>query len=73
MANFIWSQKKKKNRLVSIGNFVFPSYFQYYTPDGMPTRHLEDNTCAVCGDLLFVRPDQPGVIENTYKLNCNHE
>ncbi|KAI5703793.1 hypothetical protein M8J76_007385 [Diaphorina citri] len=45
----------------------------YYTPDGMPTRHLEDNTCAVCGDLLFVRPDQPGVIENTYKLSCNHE
>ncbi|XP_037805970.1 RING finger protein 121 [Lucilia sericata] len=44
----------------------------YYTPQGIPTRHLEDNVCAVCGNLLLVSEKEEGIIENTYKLSCNH-
>ncbi|XP_055838191.1 E3 ubiquitin ligase RNF121 [Episyrphus balteatus] len=44
----------------------------YYTPLGMPTRHLEENVCAVCGNHLFVSEKEEGIIENTYKLSCNH-
>lgn len=44
----------------------------YYTPQGIPTRHLEDNVCAVCGNRLIVSEKEEGVIENTYKLSCNH-
>ncbi|XP_037933915.1 RING finger protein 121 [Teleopsis dalmanni] len=43
----------------------------YYTPQGIPTRYLENNVCAVCGNLLS-RAKESGTIENTYKLSCNH-
>ncbi|XP_046394513.1 RING finger protein 121 isoform X3 [Ischnura elegans] len=45
----------------------------YYTAQGMPTRHLESGVCAVCGNKLLVSEDEEGVLENTYKLSCNHE
>lgn len=48
------------------------SHIGYYTPQGIPTRHLEDNVCAVCGNRLIVSEKEEGVIENTYKLSCNH-
>ena len=38
----------------------------------MPTRHLEPGVCAVCGNKLLVSEDEEGVIENTYKLSCEH-
>lgn len=38
----------------------------------MPTRHLETNICAVCGNNLLVDADKEGIIENTYKLSCSH-
>nr|XP_032522965.1 RING finger protein 121 [Danaus plexippus plexippus] len=44
----------------------------YYTREGMPTRHLESNVCAVCGNELLVSEHEEGVIENTYKLPCSH-
>lgn len=44
----------------------------YYAPLGMPTRHLDENVCAVCGNRLFVSEKEEGIIENTYKLTCNH-
>ncbi|XP_005192189.1 E3 ubiquitin ligase Rnf121-like [Musca domestica] len=44
----------------------------YYTPQGIPTRHLEENVCAVCGNQLLVSEKEEGIIENTYKLSCNH-
>ena len=44
----------------------------YYTPKGIPTRHLEQNVCAVCGNKLFVHEKEEGIIENTYKLSCKH-
>lgn len=46
--------------------------FQYYTPQGMPIRSLEQNVCAVCGNDLLVSEKDTGVIENTYKLSCHH-
>lgn len=48
------------------------SHIGYYTSDGMPTRHLETNICAVCGNKLLVGTDEEGIIENTYKLSCSH-
>uniref|UniRef100_A0A182W7A7 RING-type domain-containing protein n=1 Tax=Anopheles minimus TaxID=112268 RepID=A0A182W7A7_9DIPT len=44
----------------------------YYTPQGIPTRHLERNVCAVCGNPLLTDVNESGVIENTYKLSCDH-
>lgn len=48
------------------------SWFQYYTANGMPTRHLEAGVCAVCGNRLLVQENEEGVLENTYKLSCDH-
>ncbi|XP_053950041.1 E3 ubiquitin ligase Rnf121 [Anastrepha ludens] len=44
----------------------------YYTPQGIPTRHLDDNVCAICGNPLLVSEKEEGLFENTYKLSCNH-
>ena len=38
----------------------------------MPTRSLDPNVCAVCGNKLLVSEHEEGVLENTYKLSCNH-
>lgn len=38
----------------------------------MPTRQLEDDVCAVCGNKLLVGENDEGIIEATYKLSCNH-
>lgn len=35
---------------------------QYYTKEGMPTRHLESNVCAVCGNKLLVDVNEEGVL-----------
>jgi len=51
---------------------TLPFVTQYYTPQGIPTRHLDQNVCAVCGNQLLVSEKEEGVIENTYKLSCNH-
>ncbi|XP_011164176.1 RING finger protein 121 isoform X1 [Solenopsis invicta] len=48
------------------------SHIGYYTPDSIPTRVLEPNVCAVCGNKLLVSEHEKGVIENTYKLTCEH-
>ncbi|XP_069362369.1 E3 ubiquitin ligase Rnf121 isoform X2 [Maniola hyperantus] len=34
----------------------------YYTKEGMPTRHLESNVCAVCGNKLLVDVNEEGVL-----------
>ncbi|XP_014599505.1 PREDICTED: RING finger protein 121 isoform X3 [Polistes canadensis] len=48
------------------------SHVGYYTPGSMPTRTLEPGVCAVCGNRLLVSEHEEGVIENTYKLSCEH-
>ncbi|XP_013171740.1 PREDICTED: RING finger protein 121 isoform X3 [Papilio xuthus] len=44
----------------------------YYTKEGIPTRQLESNVCAVCGNQLMVNVNEEGILENTYKLPCGH-
>ncbi|XP_060034933.1 RING finger protein 175 isoform X3 [Erinaceus europaeus] len=44
----------------------------FYSGNGMPTRSLSKNICAVCGQQIVVELDEDGVIENTYQLSCNH-
>ncbi|XP_050580591.1 RING finger protein 121 isoform X1 [Bombus affinis] len=48
------------------------SHIGYYVPGHMPTRTLEPGVCAVCGNRLLVSENETGVIENTYKLSCEH-
>ncbi|XP_012264542.2 RING finger protein 121 [Athalia rosae] len=48
------------------------SHIGYYAPGSMPTRTLETGVCAVCGNRLLVSENEEGVIENTYKLSCDH-
>ncbi|KAK9870903.1 hypothetical protein WA026_009860 [Henosepilachna vigintioctopunctata] len=48
------------------------SHIGYYTNEGIPTRHLDPNVCAVCGNVLLVPVKEEGIIENTYKLSCQH-
>ncbi|XP_027010113.1 RING finger protein 121 isoform X2 [Tachysurus fulvidraco] len=44
----------------------------YYSASGMPTKHLSDSICAVCGQPILVSVDEEGIMENTYRLSCNH-
>ncbi|KAM3837507.1 LOW QUALITY PROTEIN: E3 ubiquitin ligase RNF121 [Vipera latastei] len=44
----------------------------FYSASGMPTKHLSDSVCAVCGQQIFVDVSEEGIIENTYRLSCNH-
>ncbi|KAJ8798247.1 hypothetical protein J1605_001372 [Eschrichtius robustus] len=44
----------------------------FYSESGMPTKHLSDSVCAVCGQQIFVDVSEEGIIENTYRLSCNH-
>uniref|UniRef100_A0A663M356 Ring finger protein 121 n=2 Tax=Athene cunicularia TaxID=194338 RepID=A0A663M356_ATHCN len=44
----------------------------FYSASGMPTKHLSDSVCAICGQQIFVDVNEEGIIENTYRLSCNH-
>lgn len=44
----------------------------YYNVDGMPTKSLPKDLCGLCAHKLFVSENQSGVIEDTYKLSCDH-
>ncbi|CAH1268167.1 RNF121 [Branchiostoma lanceolatum] len=44
----------------------------YYSTTGMPTRHLEPNVCAVCGQKIIIHEEEDGIIEKTYRLGCDH-
>uniref|UniRef100_A0A8C0AND8 Ring finger protein 121 n=1 Tax=Buteo japonicus TaxID=224669 RepID=A0A8C0AND8_9AVES len=49
-----------------------PRSYNFYSASGMPTKHLSDSVCAVCGQQIFVDVNEEGIIENTYRLSCNH-
>uniref|UniRef100_A0A671ML18 RING-type domain-containing protein n=2 Tax=Sinocyclocheilus TaxID=75365 RepID=A0A671ML18_9TELE len=49
-----------------------PKSYNYYSASGMPTKHLSDSICAVCGQPILVDVSEEGIIENTYRLSCNH-
>ncbi|KAG7280213.1 hypothetical protein CRUP_037574, partial [Coryphaenoides rupestris] len=42
----------------------------YYSASGMPTKHLSDNICAVCGQQILVDVSEEGIIENTFHEFC---
>ncbi|XP_074650660.1 E3 ubiquitin ligase Rnf121-like [Tubulanus polymorphus] len=49
------------------------AHIGYYTRTGMPTRRLEPNVCAVCGNnFSIVDNDDDDIGEKTYRLSCNH-
>merc|ERR1712002_86068 len=48
------------------------SHIGYYTKTGLPSRKLEPNVCAVCGNELLVTNNDNAIIEKTYKLGCDH-
>ncbi|XP_064636124.1 E3 ubiquitin ligase Rnf121-like isoform X2 [Lineus longissimus] len=55
------------------------SHIGYYTTTGMPTRQLEPDVCAVCGNKFtphrgndYDDDDEEDVGEKTYRLSCNH-
>ncbi|KAG8035208.1 hypothetical protein G9C98_001698 [Cotesia typhae] len=48
------------------------AHIGYYVPGSMPTRTLDPNVCAVCGNKILVPEFEEGVIENSYKLSCEH-
>ncbi|KAG8280317.1 hypothetical protein J6590_084593 [Homalodisca vitripennis] len=58
--------------VAEISSDKMASHIGYYTANGIPTRHLEAGVCAVCGNRLLVQENQEGVLENTYKLSCDH-
>ncbi|XP_013398510.1 RING finger protein 121-like [Lingula anatina] len=49
------------------------AHIGYYTTTGVPTRRLETDICAVCGNKILVKDNEDAIIEETYKLSCNHE
>jgi RING finger protein 121/175 len=44
----------------------------YYNVDGMPTKSLPKDLCGLCAHKLFVSESETGLIEDTYKLTCDH-
>ena len=59
------------DEILIISFFIFPS--QYYQPEGIPSRQLEADMCALCGNKFLVKVGEEGVVENTYRLSCGHE
>ncbi|KAL1110082.1 hypothetical protein AAG570_008160 [Ranatra chinensis] len=58
--------------IAEISSDKMASHIGYYSKEGIPSRHLDSNVCAVCGNKLLVATDEEGVLENTYKLTCDH-
>ena len=48
------------------------SFFQYYTETGLPGKRLDPNVCGVCGNQIMVMNNEDAIIEETFKLDCNH-
>jgi len=58
--------------IAEISSDKMASHIGYYVKEGIPMKSLEANVCAVCGNKLLVSADEEGVIEDTYKLSCDH-
>lgn len=48
------------------------AHIGFYTATGLPTKSLEENMCAVCGNEILVINNENAIIENTCKLSCSH-
>jgi len=53
-------------------NYVDIVWLQYYTSSGLPSRKLEPDVCAVCGNKIIVLDNADAIVEKTYKLTCDH-
>ncbi|XP_064608158.1 E3 ubiquitin ligase Rnf121-like [Liolophura sinensis] len=48
------------------------AHIGYYTTTGLPSKRLESNMCAVCGNQILVMDDEDAIVETTCRLPCNH-
>ncbi|CAE1330945.1 RNF121_175 [Acanthosepion pharaonis] len=48
------------------------AHIGFYTTTGLPTKTLEQNMCAVCGNEILVMNNENAIIEKTCKLTCSH-
>ncbi|KAH9505690.1 hypothetical protein Btru_055508 [Bulinus truncatus] len=48
------------------------AHIGYYSTTGLPAKRLDPNTCAVCGNEIFMISNDNAVIEKTIKLTCGH-
>jgi len=47
----------------------------YYSPDGFPSKAMDEKTCGICGNPMVRIIDDVGdeeVVERTYRLSCDH-
>lgn len=72
ISGYVHSNRIQMWTMCQIKRWNILNNLQYYVPGHMPTRTLEPGVCAVCGNRLLVSENEPGVIENTYKLSCEH-
>ena len=64
-----------KFKVNSYIGYISPCGFvQYTSKGGLPSRSLETNICAVCGQQLVLRSDEDedDEPEKTHKLTCGH-
>lgn len=69
---FLWDTVVWLHTLLTCCLLNLCALCQYYSASGMPTKHLSDSICAVCGQPILVSVDEEGIMENTYRLSCNH-
>lgn len=61
-----------KSKGLNMTAFLLLFSFQFYTTTGLPTKTLEQNMCAVCGNEILVMNNENAIIEKTCKLTCSH-
>ncbi|GAU98582.1 hypothetical protein RvY_09710 [Ramazzottius varieornatus] len=45
----------------------------YHSTEGVPSKILDDRTCALCGNALLVTEGEATVVENTFRISCGHQ
>lgn len=53
-------------------NYFLPILSGYYSKDGFPSKTPDEKICAICGNQIFVNEEEEGVLEDTFRLSCNH-
>lgn len=48
------------------------AHIGYYTETGLPGKRLDPNVCCVCGNQILCMNNEDAIIEETFKLDCNH-
>lgn len=58
--------------LAEVCTDTMASKLGYYSTTGLPSRQLDPDTCALCGNKLLVLHNENAIIEKTFRLNCQH-